>query len=158
MKKIEAQRLSKDRARLIIEYIAQIISFNDSATITLDICKVEEGSMCAIRIENTAATFKKYLNTGIPTIHKAVFFSETLNCLADNFLDRKEFDISRFSDIEGLPSLRFSGVEINNKAEAVVKVNFIGASGMKDLASTIKEYNQRIDNYTNNLENKRKNH
>ena len=81
MKKIEAQAISPERSRLIIEYITKILSDTEkvNASMNFSSVKIDNQIMCTLDIYVPQRNFEKHLNLGITTDHDLILYEQLLN-------------------------------------------------------------------------------
>lgn len=150
MKKIEAQAISAERSRLIIEYITKILSDTEkvNASMNFSSVKIDNQMMCTLDIYVPQRNFEKHLNLGITTDHDLILYEQLLNDLLNTFLEHETMGVSRYYSIKSMQE-NFSGINAVNSIGSKIKIN-LNSSGV-DFNELMKKYNQRINEYADSL-------
>lgn len=148
MKKEEAKLLAPERAKLIIEYITQILSDEDKVKGQIDFsfAKIEKEEMCTFEISVSSKKFERHLNTGITLQQSDVLNEQILNDLIENFIDSEEIGITPFFSIKST-SGRFNGIKCYNLNGSEIHLNFQNGGQRFEVLKA--EYNQKLKDYRN---------
>ena len=151
MKKEEAIELSKDRSRVVIEYIESILSDNIKVTGRLDFSssKIDNDKMCTLNIYVPEKDFEKHINLGITIDHIDVFYEQLFSDLIDKFLTHETMGLSRYYTIKSGMGQSFYGMNGVNTIGSNIKLNFI-AKGQK-FDEITSNYNKKINEYVNRI-------
>ena len=152
MKKEEAKTLSKERTKVIIEYITQILSDSKKVTSTMNFSKAKIGNetMCTLDIFVPESDFERHLNLGITFDHHLVLYKEVLDSLLDNFLDSDSVGVTKYFSTSG--ARYFSGVNAVNLNGSVIGINFNTIS--PDFMNLVMDYTKRYNEYEESLNNR----
>ena len=154
MKKIEAKELAKEKSKIVIEYIMQILSDNEKVNSMMYFwqAKIDEEKMCTLDIYVPEKNFERHLNLGITVDHDLVLYERLLNDFLDVFLEHETMGVTRYYFIKSMNNY-FSGINVVNLSGSKIKVNFNTTS--PDFMNLINEYNKRYNAFVQkNINNK----
>jgi len=146
MKKIEAQTLAKEKSKLIIEYIIQMLSDTEiiNGSFNFSSAKIDNQKMCTLDIYVPQKDFEKHLNLGITLDHDLVLYEQLLNDLLDIFLEHETMGVTRWYSIRSSQN-SFTGINAVNTIGSKIKID-LNSSG-PDFNNLITNYNKRINDY-----------
>ena len=152
MKKIEAQALSIEKSKLVIEYITQILSTKEvvNSKMYFSSDKIDGKKMCTLDIYVPEKNFEKHLNLGITTDHSIILYEQVLNDFLDTFLENKTMGVTKYYNVKSMLE-NFSGVKIINLIGSKIMVNFY-----YELPDIISMYNKKYIEYEQTINEKNK--
>ena len=154
MKKDEALLLAPQRTKLIIEYIEQILSDNNiTADMKFSAYKIDNQMMCTLSIFVPEKDFEKHLNLGITADHCDILNAQLFKDLLKTFLEHETIGISRYFEMKYFDGENFTGITANSESSEL-RMNFM-YKGQK-FNEIAKEYNDSIDIYVGQINNKTK--
>jgi len=141
MKKSEAKLLAPEKSKLLIEYITQILTAEENASINVSYAKIDKENMCTFDIYVPSKNFETHLNTGITFQQVDALNEQILNDLLDNFVDLEIIGVTTFYSIKS-SSRQFNGVECLNIRGNKIPINFLAQGN--DFDEIVRLYNQKI--------------
>lgn len=153
MKKEEALILALEKSKLVIEYITQILSDTNKVNGIMEFssAKIEGQKMCTLSICVPEKGFEKHLNLGITTDHCDVLYQQVVNDFIDQFLENETMGVSKYFSVKGIMGNNFSGMNALNSTGSKIKINFLCQGKIFD--EIMSDYNKRIDEYIENINN-----
>lgn len=158
MKKQEAQLMSKEESNLIMEYIEQFLSCDDSE-FKIDISYYKERkqeAICSFEIYAPNG-WERHYHTEVTLDHADLLNEQILNDIADKYLESDVVGISPFTDIHVfMPTenkRNFHGITITSEnSHSKISLNF-EARGNR-FSEIVEEYNDRLATYQNSANGK----
>ena len=152
MKKVEAQELAPEKSKLVIEYIAQILSDSEqtNSKMNFDTTKIDGQQMCTLDIYVPEKKFEKHLNLGITADHGLVLYKQILTDFINTFLEHDTIGLTRYYSIKSMQE-NFSGVDVENLNGSRIKINF--NTTHPDFMDIISEYLRMYDEFVKKLSN-----
>lgn len=152
MKKIEAQALAIEKAKLVIEYITQILSDKEivNSKMNFSSAKIDGQKICTLDIYVPEKNFEKHLNLEITTDHSMILYEQILNDFLDTFLENETMGVTKYYSVKSM-SENFSGVKIINLIGSRIMVNFY-----YEFPDIISMYNEKYTEYEKTINEKNK--
>lgn len=152
MKKIEAQALAIEKAKLVIEYITQILSDKEivNSKMNFSSAKIDGQKICTLDIYVPEKNFEKYLNLEITTDHSMILYEQILNDFLDTFLENETMGVTKYYSVKSMLE-NFSGVKIINLIGSKIMVNFY-----YEFPDIISMYNEKYNEYEKTINEKNK--
>ena len=146
--KIEAEKIAKERSKVIIEYIIQILTdpIKVNGIIEFDSAKINNLSMCTLNIYVPEKNFERHLNLGITTDHAHILHNQFLTDLIDEFLESETINISQYYQTLSIPRNFFFFLASNKKGSTVKIIHITTLKAIDD-------YNQKYFTYLKSRDN-----
>lgn len=148
MKKEEAKIISKTNAKVVIEYILQILlnDINVIGKMNFTSTKINNQNMCVLDIYVPKSNFEQHINLGVTTDHCDNLYEEIFKCLLEEFLTHETLGVGYYTRINYMMGSAFTGVTASNSLTGnKIGINFI-FKGNK-FYDIVNDYNNKINNY-----------
>ena len=150
MKKVEAQAIAPDKSRLLLEYIAQFMSYEGViGKILIDSDKDPDTHqlMCYIEIILDDG-FERHYKTGITADQSDVLSEQILIDLAETYAQDKEVEISRLFTLHSTMN-SMKKVNIMNKKGSIITLNFLCRGPAFD--RVVESYSRKLSEEQNKI-------
>lgn len=140
MKKKEAQELALDRSRIVMEYIAQILSdsLQVHANMEFTHAQIDNQNMCTLNIDVPERNFIRHINLGITYDHYLILSEQILKDVLETFLDSNTIGFSYYYYKHNILGDRFYGFDAFNTNGSVIKINLPASE------KSIEQYNNKL--------------
>ena len=150
MKKIEAIQIAPEKSKLIIEYIASILSSTERVNGQMIFGTARINSQNVLRLYTfiPGKDFKDELDLEITSEHDLILYEFLLNDLLDTFLEHETIGVSKFYSIKSMQT-NFSGINAMNSSGSKIKINLNSSgTGFMNLTSN---YNRKYNEYAEKI-------
>jgi len=151
MKKIEAQNIAKEKSKLIINYLSDILSRPNKieGLMNFSTRKIDNQSMNVLDVYIPTLNIDEHWNLEITSDHSLVLYEQLLNDLLDNFMDHETLGVTKHSWYKSMNE-NFSGIGAINIIDSCIRINFGTTS--QEFMELISKYHERIDEFTISIE------